>query len=61
MKRMEQKQDLMQKMMGDPQVPAWYPEREKITLAMGDPLSICSDPPAAGSPSRPSGRCSARP
>ena len=36
MNRMQQKQDLMQKMMGDPQVPAWYQEREKITLAMGD-------------------------
>ena len=36
MKRMEQKQDLMQKMMGDPQVPSWYREREKITNAMGD-------------------------
>ena len=31
MKRMEQKQDLMQKMMADPQVPAWYPQRERIT------------------------------
>ena len=36
MDRMQQKQDLMQKMMGDPQVPSWYGEREKITLAMGD-------------------------
>jgi len=36
MDRMQQKQDLMQKMMGDPQVPSWYQEREKITLAMGD-------------------------
>lgn len=36
MDRMQQKSDLMQKMMGDPQVPAWYQEREKITLAMGD-------------------------
>src|SRR5918994_1388887 len=36
MDRMQQKQELMQKMMGDPQVPAWYGQREKITLAMGD-------------------------
>ena len=36
MDRMQQKSDLMQKMMGDPQVPSWYGEREKITLAMGD-------------------------
>ena len=36
MDRMQKKQELMQKMMGDPQVPAWYQEREKITLAMGD-------------------------
>ncbi len=34
--RMQQKSELMQKMMGDSQVPAWYGEREKITLAMGD-------------------------
>src|ERR1041384_2316017 len=33
---MEQKQDLMQKLMADPQVPAWYGERERITQAMGD-------------------------
>src|SRR4028118_173266 len=36
MKRMEQKQDLMQKLMSDPQVPSWYGERERITQAMGD-------------------------
>ena len=36
MDRMEKKQELMQKLMSDPQVPAWYTEREKITLAMGD-------------------------
>src|SRR5688572_25866480 len=34
--RMMQQQDLMQKLMKDPQVPTWYNEREKITLAMGD-------------------------
>lgn len=36
MDRMEQQQALMQKLMADPQVPAWYQQREKITLAMGD-------------------------
>ena len=36
MDRMEKKQELMQKLMTDPQVPAWYTEREKITQAMGD-------------------------
>lgn len=36
MDRMEKKQELMQKLMADPQVPSWYPEREKISLAMGD-------------------------
>ena len=36
MDRMEKKQELMQKLMTDPQVPAWYTEREKVTLAMGD-------------------------
>ena len=34
--RMMQQNDLMQKLMKDPQVPTWYGEREKITLAMGD-------------------------
>jgi hypothetical protein len=36
MKRMEQQQALMQKLMSDPQVPAWYQQREKIAMAMGD-------------------------
>lgn len=36
MKRMEQQQTLMQELMGDPQLPAWHTEREKITQAMGD-------------------------
>jgi hypothetical protein len=36
MKRMEQKQELMQKLMSDPQIPPWYQGREKVTLAMGD-------------------------
>ena len=36
MDRMEKKQELMQKLMADPQVPAWYTEREKIAQAMGD-------------------------
>lgn len=36
MDRMEKKQELMQKLMTDPQVPAWYTQREKITQAMGD-------------------------
>lgn len=36
MDRMEQQQSMMQKLMSDPQVPAWYQQREKITLAMGD-------------------------
>jgi hypothetical protein len=34
--RMSKKQDLMQKLMSDPQVPAWYTQREKITMAQGD-------------------------
>jgi hypothetical protein len=36
MKRMEKKNELMQKLMSDPQVPAWYTQREKLTMAMGD-------------------------
>ena len=36
MNRMEKKQELMQKLMADPQVPAWYTQREKITLSVGD-------------------------
>jgi len=36
MDRMEKQQSLMQKLMADPQVPAWYAQREKLTLAMGD-------------------------
>jgi hypothetical protein len=36
MDRMEKKQDLMQKLMADPQVPSWYGQRERITQAMGD-------------------------
>jgi hypothetical protein len=34
--RMMKQQELMQKLMNDPQVPAWYTQREKITLATGD-------------------------
>ena len=34
--RMMQKNELMQKLMSDPQVPEWYTQREKITMAMGD-------------------------
>jgi len=34
--RMMKKQELSQKLMSDPQVPAWYTQREKLTLAMGD-------------------------
>src|SRR3712207_2550874 len=36
MDRMEKKQELMQKLMSDPQVPTWYDQREKVTMAMGD-------------------------
>src|SRR5687767_8817501 len=36
MDRMSKKQDLMQKLMNDPQVPAWYETRNKITMAVGD-------------------------
>ena len=36
MDRMGKKQELMQKLMSDPQVPAWYTTREKITLSVGD-------------------------
>jgi hypothetical protein len=36
MNRMEKKQELMQKLMADPQVPTWYQDREKVTMAMGD-------------------------
>ena len=36
MDRMEKKQDLMQKMMADPQVPGWYEQRERLAMAMGD-------------------------
>ena len=34
--RMAQKQQLMQDLMSDPQVPAWYTQREKLTMALGD-------------------------
>ena len=34
--RMAKKQELSQKLMSDPQVPAWYTQREKLTMAMGD-------------------------
>ena len=36
MDRMEKKQELMQKLMSDPQAPAWHAQREKITQALGD-------------------------
>jgi hypothetical protein len=36
MDRMQQQQDLMQKLMSDPEVPTWHAQREKVTLAMGD-------------------------
>lgn len=36
MDRMDKKNELMQKLMSNPQVPAWHTEREKLTLAMGD-------------------------
>lgn len=36
MDRMEKKQELMQKLMADPQLPAWHSDRERITQAMGD-------------------------
>jgi hypothetical protein len=38
MNRMEKKQALMQELMGDPQLPAWHSEREKITQSMGDKI-----------------------
>ena len=36
MDRMGKKQELMQKLMSDPQVPTWYAEREKMATALGD-------------------------
>ena len=34
--RTAKKQELMQDLMSDPQVPAWYTQREKLTMALGD-------------------------
>jgi hypothetical protein len=36
MDRMDKKNELMQKIMSNPQVPEWHEQREKLTLAMGD-------------------------
>ena len=38
MDRMDKKNELMQKLMSNPQVPAWHTEREKLTLALGDKI-----------------------
>ena len=36
--RMAKKQELSQKLMSDPQVPAWFTQREKLTMALGDKI-----------------------